>query len=578
MKNSLFAALFILPASLSITCQAEPLTRRFVVRLQQDAGSPNQNFSIKCDLHTESCKSSGIAETNSYAVSDSPYDRKTQNRCKNKVLKTPISAAFLSALLLLSIVCQAKTLTRRCVVELQQDAGSLIGNFFIKRDLNTLSFTPSDIVGTNGYSGSIFRPDNKPHRLGSYGLKTSFIESISWQLIYGTNLLVAYELVLSTRAAAMSTKPYSWTPVEALVVVGWLLKSYWNSDSPLSDPIEQLKASQDDPFAISAMMLPGQNQQQNGQQDQPSAVSGQQASGATTTQLTGFLTSPLSSDSGDGNGDPEQHQKHTFGLNCYVDSCHGVCGLRSSFRSREPAEVLLNCEESSSGHTGATSGQSSHPRSEIQNNAHIQNNFRGQINQQEHGPASPTLYQTDSRAPDITRSRRIECDVIMVAEDGQRQRCGKVFRTVQGRSLHVRRSHCVPKFCYALIILNDGRRRPCEMSFRNQEMLSRHRTQCHIEPAFCDLIVVGEDSEQRVCGKVYRNIAEQQGHSLLNHEGEWDIRWSHPGRRDHIIGSHFCDMAGLVDDGEGRQVWQLCGRIFITLDELYCHRSGYHQN
>ncbi len=394
-------------------------------------------------------------------------------------MKNSLFTAFLSVLLLSSMVCQAKTLTRRCVVELQQDAGSLIGNFSIKRDLNTLSFTPSDIVGTNGYSGSIFRPDNKPHRLGSYGLKTSFIESISWQLIYGTNLLVAYELVLSTRAAAMSTKPYSWTPVEALVVVGWLLKSCWNSDSPLSDPIEQLKASQDDPFAISAMMLPGQNP---------------------------------------------------------------------------------------------------HPRSEIQNNAHIQNNFRGQINQQEHGPASPTLYQTDSRAPDITRSRRIECDVIMVAEDGQRQRCGKVFRTVQGRSLHVRRSHCVPKFCYALIILNDGRRRPCEMSFRNQEMLSRHRTQCHIEPAFCDLIVVGEDSEQRVCGKVYRNIAEQQGHSLLNHEGEWDIRWSHPGRRDHIIGSHFCDMAGLVDDGEGRQVWQLCGRIFSTLEELYCHRSGYHQN
>ncbi|WOG28488.1 hypothetical protein [Endozoicomonas sp. 8E] len=221
---------------------------------------------------------------------------------------------------------------------------------------------------------------------------------------------------------SMVCQANSWTPVEAFAVVGWLLKSYWDSDSPLSDPIEQLKASQDDPFVITAMMLPGQNQQQNGQQDQPLAVSGQQASEATTTQLTGSHTSLLSSDSGDGNEDPEQHQQHTLGLNCYVDSCYDICKFRSSSDQGESAEVMLNFEESS-GHTEVvTFGQSSYPHPEIT----------------ELDPFIPPLRSMNAGAANvIDHAVRIVCDGISIGKNGEQRRCGMFLENVEELSYHL---------------------------------------------------------------------------------------------------------------------------------------------
>lgn len=71
--------------------------------------------------------------------------------------------------------------------------------------------------------------------------------------------------------------------------------------------------------------------------NQPSASSGQQACG-TITQPGASFTSPQDSGSGDGNGDPEQQRQHTYGLDCYVGSCHGVCQLRPPSDGSELAE------------------------------------------------------------------------------------------------------------------------------------------------------------------------------------------------------------------------------------------------
>ncbi|WP_448218834.1 hypothetical protein [Endozoicomonas sp. 2B-B] len=266
-------------------------------------------------------------------------------------------AALLLMLLSLSVICQAELLATRFIVEHTQTSRS----FSLKHVLNSLSGTPSDVADTNGFAESIFLPDDKPPRFVGYGAKTTFIESISWQLFYATNLLVAYELILTTNDATPGGKPYSWIPVEAFLAVGWLLKSYWNFDSLLFNPMKQQVASQNDPFAITIMMLPGRGQQQNGQQQsRSSSSSGQQVSGS-TTHATGFFN-PSSSDSGGGSGGSEQ-QRHTLGLNCYVDSCHGVCKLsQSSDNSAEgPLISVVNSLENSTAHMEATPGQVSSP-------------------------------------------------------------------------------------------------------------------------------------------------------------------------------------------------------------------------
>ncbi|WP_257282060.1 ankyrin repeat domain-containing protein [Endozoicomonas sp. ISHI1] len=62
--------------TLSVVCQAQPLTKRFVVEVEQKTGSQNLNFSIKPDQHTLSGTFSDIAHTNGYAESSLTSDEK----------------------------------------------------------------------------------------------------------------------------------------------------------------------------------------------------------------------------------------------------------------------------------------------------------------------------------------------------------------------------------------------------------------------------------------------------------------------------------------------------------------------
>ncbi|WP_257287108.1 hypothetical protein, partial [Endozoicomonas sp. SESOKO2] len=264
--------------------------------------------------------------------------------------------AALFLLFPLSAICQTESFTRSFFVELHQDGNSPKGSFAIKRDQQTLPGTSSYLADTNSYAESIFPHDDQPRRLGGFGLRTSFSESISWELIYAAGSLVAYQLVMTSHDSALSTKAHSWIPVEAFLAVGWLLQSYWNTDSPMFSPTNKLEASQDDPFAITTMVLPGNGKKQRQQKNEQTESSGRQASG-TSAQITGSVKRPRHSGSGGGNEEPEQPQ-HTLGLDCYVDSCHGVCKLRPSSHSEEPAEWSLNPVANSTGNTGAASEQS----------------------------------------------------------------------------------------------------------------------------------------------------------------------------------------------------------------------------
>ncbi|WOG28492.1 hypothetical protein [Endozoicomonas sp. 8E] len=504
------------------------------------------------------------------------------------MMKNSLYMALLLLVASLSVVCHAESLKRRFVVEFQRgDAGSPIQNFSIKIDSNTLLFNQSDIADKNSCAGSASLPDDSPRGIGGCELKTTLIESLSWLWVYATSALVADEFLITNTAPRFRAN--LWLGVGAFIAVGWIIKSYWNPDSPLFKPMGQLKASQDNPFANTIMMLSGNGQQQGQQQSEQSESSSPQAS-ANTFQIQGSVTGSLSSDSGGGNEDPEQHQQHTLGLNCFVASCNGACIFRPSPESRESAELPLNVGESSTGQTGTTPEQSSYPCPEIPNNVQPKNNFHEPMNQQEPIPVKPTVSPTNAGAANTAAGRRYECEVIVVGQDGDQRPCGMIFWSAKRLACHKIRFHsrlstgtaCKTRLkefvCDAIVILENGRQLPCGSSLRNKKKLSIHKKKYHVEPAFCDLIVCGEDANLRVCGTVFINSLQQQSHSQLYHEGEWDIRWSHPGRSDHITGSHFCDLALLVDDGVGGMLRRLCGVIFNSTEELLLHRRTFHQN
>ncbi len=258
----------------------------------------------------------------------------------------------------LSVLCQAQALTRCSVVAVEQKTGSQNLNVSIKPDQHTLSGTFSDIAHTKGCTESDIPPDDKQGRLNDCELKTIVIESISWPWLYANNLLVGYELILTTKNTPLSSTSYSWLPVKVVIALGWLLKSYWNTNSPSFNPITQKEPCQDHPFAA-IITMPGSGNDQ--QQPPPSESSGQQAQEATAGPAGSFNSFLYpDSDSAGGSGGSQQ-RLHTLGLDCFVSPCHGVCQFRPSSDSSGSAEWPMNSAEHSTDQREAAPEQSSCP-------------------------------------------------------------------------------------------------------------------------------------------------------------------------------------------------------------------------
>ncbi|WOG27027.1 hypothetical protein [Endozoicomonas sp. 8E] len=112
-------------------------------------------------------------------------------------------------LLSLFVVCQAEPWTEPFVVKFEQDKDYPCQSFSIKHAPCRLPGGPSDTVHKKGYARPASPPDDKRQRPGDYGIKTTTIEPTSWQWLYSTHLLVAYELVLTIKDARPDSVPYS---------------------------------------------------------------------------------------------------------------------------------------------------------------------------------------------------------------------------------------------------------------------------------------------------------------------------------------------------------------------------------
>ncbi|WOG26949.1 hypothetical protein [Endozoicomonas sp. 8E] len=507
-------------------------------------------------------------------------------------------------------------MTRRFIVELEQNADFSNLNFSIKHDCRTLSGSPSEIVYKHSYSEPSLPSDNKRHKPYSYGVKTTSIESITWQWLYTTNLLIACELTLITKSPPPRSISYSWPPVEAFITVSWLLKSYWNPDSPLFYPIEQKKATLNQPLAIITMMAGSED---ISQQAPPSESSGQPFPRAITIP-SGYFTQFPYSDSGDGNENPQQHP-HTLGLNCFVYPCHGICRYGLSSTGRELRESPLNSLEHSAGHSGPVSydvpdsgqlplstddlvaingllnlhGLGLHKATGIscalppvtpptgtsetgQTSGSAQCGQSlprlsptGATDNSGQRACDPTLVGADDqqracgkvckdKTALISHKRSYHtgqknCDETLVGEDGLQRSCGKVCKTAKALTEHKSKYHSGRKICEVKVVGEDGQQIPCGKIFVCAQYLYTHKSSIHARQKSCDLKVLGEDGQLRQCGNVCKN-----GLVLANHK-----RKAHSGQKT-------CDIFLVSEDGQQRP----CGKTCKNSQILSNHKRKDH--
>ncbi|WOG26990.1 hypothetical protein [Endozoicomonas sp. 8E] len=426
-------------------------------------------------------------------------------------------------------------MTRRYVIELQQNAVFSNQSFSIKPDQRALPYNPSDIANKNGFKKPDLPSDYKRQKFFSYAVKTTLIESVSWQLLYATSLLVVFELITTSKAHPLGATSYSWLPIEGIVTVGWLLKSYWNPGSPLFKPTGQTEVrltQGSQPFAITAMMYGSGDDQQ---QSQLSESSGQQPPQA-TSQPTSAFTSPLYSGSGDGYEDPQQHS-HTLGLDCFVHPCHGVCKFRS--------------------HSDSANERSNDP-------------FAIQL--QVHGIADNPVNTTVPVVP-------VPCDLTTVDKDGQLRKCEKVYNSAQSLSNHRKRVHSGQRTCLAPVVGKDGRLRPCGEVWKNAGALSDHKRKTHSGKRNCVVTVVGEDGMQRLCGKVCKSAKALSAHKIGFHSGQktCNMLVADEDGQQRPCGTVCMNVNALKYHKRSAHTEQrLCGTLCKNSRALSDHKSRYH--
>ncbi|WP_422137001.1 hypothetical protein [Endozoicomonas sp. ALD040] len=512
----------------------------------------------------------------------------------------------------MSLVCQAEPWTVRFTVKFEQSKGSQKQNFFIESDRRTLSGIPSGSTEINVHEGSYFSPDYKRHKHIDYEVKATIIESISWQWLYASSLLIAYKLILTIKDMPLNSNPYSWLPVE--VIVGWLLKSYWKPDLLLFNPIDQQAASilrhGGQPFApITTMFGSGHKSSQH-----PSSESSVQQAPQANNIPTGYSTHLLYSDSGDGNDGPEQNS-HTLGLNCFVHPCHGVCQFQPASDNSWPVEWMLNSEENSTNYTEAAPGQSSHPHlleghclncisqsQTFQSQAHQPDdepmsqvapattddviiitgllNLRKSSSLEEtstssaltHLPSpletsetqqttessqlsqSPPRFSKTGTAQSTDHTRQRSCDVTIDEKNGQQQPSGKIFKGTQALSAHKRFSHTGQHTCDLTVVGENNQQRPCGIVCKNAQALTDHKRRYHTGQQTCGVTVVGQDGQKRPCGAVCKNAKALSSHKSGIHRVQQICRTT------------------VIRNGQPEP----CGELCRTAKALAGHKRRYH--
>ena len=214
-------------------------------------------------------------------------------------------------------------------------------------DRGSLQSKPTEIISTNSYSGSDTPPDDKPYSPRGYWERlTTVVESVSWQLLYASNEVTGYKLLLAFQEDSYQPQPFSWMPVVATVVVGWLARSNWNPEAPMFNQLDEQATNQQHELQIITLMdNPGGGYSQ---------ATGTWGHGQSFDMYSSSAANSYNSfgnyQRGDYSDDPgwPTTPVHSYGENCYEQPCcfqRGRCIYAPSFLVTSQHKDTCRCQD-----------------------------------------------------------------------------------------------------------------------------------------------------------------------------------------------------------------------------------------
>ncbi len=234
-------------------------------------------------------------------------------------------------MLFASFVCLAESQTHSYIVELEQNADLPSQNFSIKPepdtlpamqmiDMGSLQGKPTEMTNISGYSGSDTPPDDKPYWPRSFWESlTTVVESVTWQLLYASNEVIGYKLLLAFQKDSYQPQPFSWMPVVATVVVGWLTRSNWNPEAPLFNQLDEQESNKQHELQIITLM-----NNPSGGHTWSTGTWGQGQSFTTHSFTSSSHYSFVNHQNGYNEDDPGRPNspRHSYGENCHEHPCY----------------------------------------------------------------------------------------------------------------------------------------------------------------------------------------------------------------------------------------------------------------
>ena len=509
---------------------------------------------------------------------------------------------MLFALLCLSFICLADTQTQSFIVEVEhQSESSPNQNFSIKPDPTampaidmapllwetpSLQETPSETADTSGYPGSDSPPDNKPRRpSGLWETMTTVVESISWQALYATRDVIGYTLTLTLQKQEGSLEPitYSWMPVIATVVVGWLTSTHWNPEQPLFTQMHQQEVNLQHQLAIITLGKDGDKDGQSGSTAQGNSGNSKESSSASHPVFTRvFVANNHPINGGSGGGEPPSERPHSTDRTSYCHACcHEPCRLNTSHADKPLSPEGFVRPQPCSGHL-LCNRKPCIFKAKVKGMPASSNDQEAGMSPEKKHRTSPTVVSDPACGSSIhchlsATSESLQCtlmnttpeeqsqshetqplayDVTVVREDGQQRPCETVCQNESALSTYKSSYPTWPQTCGETVTGKDGQPQSCQQVFRYERALLSHKRKCHSGPQTCNVIVLDKNGLGQRCNKVFKNPRDLARHKSSYHTG-----------------SRICDVEVTGEDGQKR----LCGKNCKHAQDLAVHKSNSHR-
>ncbi|AMO55233.1 zinc finger C2H2-type domain-containing protein [Endozoicomonas montiporae CL-33] len=404
-------------------------------------------------------------------------------------------------------------------LELEQNADSPSQNFSIKPELNTLpamqmidmgslQSKPTEIISTNSYSVPDTPPDDKPYSPRGYWERPKkVVKSVSWELLYVSNEVIGYKLLLAFQEDSYQPQPFSWIPVVATIVVGWLSTTYWNLEAPMFTQLDQQEIHANHELQIITLPAGG------GDSNTTCVTSGVTGSGLTSQKYPSRFyyqsaATWVRDGTNDGEGDEPHEPWHSRCETVRCPTCNGLCELRprvnppDDLNSQEqPLLLMTHCRPDPDGSFACS--VNAEPQTEGQkSNPHPLNNMH------------PARFDTVLSAADST-TQTLEKSPPATSGSRNRYKCGhegcnKQFRSKPGLKGHLR-THTGELFKCD----HEG----CDKEYQYEKDLKGH-LRTHTGELFkCD---------HEGCDKEYQSEIELKKHQSIIHNGEF-VKCDHDG-------------------------------------------------